>query len=77
MKVSIVTPSYNEQKYYRTDCQGSSQSAEDADLEYRLEDYPVLLEPVLLGKADAVFGSRLMAGATTAFFSGRWSPTNF
>jgi len=33
---------------------------QDADLEYNPEDYPVLLEPIISGKADAVFGSRFM-----------------
>src|ERR1700756_5111641 len=35
---------------------------QDADLEYSHDDYPVLLEPLLSGKADAVFGSRFMGG---------------
>jgi glycosyltransferase involved in cell wall biosynthesis len=36
---------------------------QDADLEYDPEDYPKLLEPLLAGKADVVYGSRF-AGET-------------
>ncbi len=33
---------------------------QDADMEYDPADIPVLIEPILLGKADVVFGSRFM-----------------
>lgn len=36
---------------------------QDADLEYSPADIPALIEPLLSGKADAVFGTRLRGGS--------------
>jgi glycosyltransferase involved in cell wall biosynthesis len=41
---------------------------QDADLEYNPKDYPVLLEPILDGRADAVYGSRFLGGPHRVLF---------
>jgi glycosyltransferase involved in cell wall biosynthesis len=35
---------------------------QDADLEYDPDDWPVVLEPIIDGRADACFGSRFLGG---------------
>lgn len=35
---------------------------QDADLEYDPHDWPAILEPIIDGRADAVFGSRFLGG---------------
>jgi glycosyltransferase involved in cell wall biosynthesis len=41
---------------------------QDADLEYDPRDYPVLLQPLLEGRADLVYGVRGFAGQTAFSF---------
>ena len=41
---------------------------QDADLEYNPKDYPVLLEPILDGRADVVYGSRFLGGPHRVLF---------
>ena len=41
---------------------------QDADLEYDPNDLPALLEPLRLGKADAVYGSRFQGGPRRVLF---------
>jgi glycosyltransferase involved in cell wall biosynthesis len=41
---------------------------QDADLEYTPEDWPVLLRPIIDGRADASFGSRFLGGPHRVLF---------
>lgn len=41
---------------------------QDADLEYDPREYPKLLEPILDGRADVVYGSRFLGGPHRVFF---------
>lgn len=41
---------------------------QDADLEYNPADYPILIEPILDGRADVVYGSRFLGGPHRVLF---------
>jgi glycosyltransferase involved in cell wall biosynthesis len=41
---------------------------QDADMEYNPREFPMLLQPILSGKADAVYGSRFLGGPHRVLF---------
>jgi glycosyltransferase involved in cell wall biosynthesis len=41
---------------------------QDADMEYDPREFPMLLQPILAGKADAVYGSRFLGGPHRVLF---------
>lgn len=47
---------------------GSIILIQDADLEYDPRDYPKLLDPILDGRADVVYGSRFLGGPHRVLF---------
>lgn len=48
--------------------QGDIVLIQDADLEYDPREYPKLLEPLLDGRADVVYGSRFLGGPHRVLF---------
>jgi glycosyltransferase involved in cell wall biosynthesis len=41
---------------------------QDADMEYNPREFPMLLQPILAGRADAVYGSRFLGGPHRVLF---------
>jgi glycosyltransferase involved in cell wall biosynthesis len=44
---------------------------QDGDLEYRIDEYPVVIEPILAGEADFVLGSRHQRGQAMRVLEGQ------
>ncbi|MBN1523557.1 MAG: bifunctional glycosyltransferase family 2/GtrA family protein [Spirochaetales bacterium] len=47
-----------------TKCTGDIVIIQDADMEYNPDEYPRLIQPIIDGKADVVYGSRFAGGET-------------
>ena len=50
---------------------------QDADLEYDPADYPQLLQPILNGRADVVYGSRFLGGPHRALYFWHYAGNRF
>ena len=50
---------------------------QDADLEYNPREYPKLLEPILDGRADVVYGSRFLGGPHRVLFFWHYTANRF